>query len=255
MAVGWVEKLGRAIFESPFTALDTAKSAPELAEIRLALLDEVKAKSHRVSGRSVFPYNRVCVRLRGISEQHATVLSSSFFAGFCERELREALSRARCHFPDDLNVAVETSPDLPGPKERWLSVRAESQVKAPPLKKTARVTVVRGAASPSELLLTKARTNIGRTAEIHRTDGPSRQNDLVFTEDDDINSTVSREHAHITYSKTTGEYRLFNDRASASGVWIMRDGLSRAVQRDARGVKLRHGDEIHLGRAVLRFTK
>jgi hypothetical protein len=249
----WVEKLGRAIFESPFTALDGAKAAPELAEIRLALLDEVRAKSHRVAGRSVFPYNRVCVRLRGVSEQHATMLSSGFFAGFCERELRDALSRARCHFPDDLNVAVETSPDLPGPKERWLSVSAESQVKTAPVRKTARLIVARGTANQSDLVLSKARTNIGRTAEIHRTDGPSRQNELAFSDESDINRTVSREHAHIAYSRTTSEYRLFNDRPAAGGVWIMRDGLSRAVQRDARGVKLRHGDEIHLGRAVLRF--
>ena len=41
----WFEKLGRTIFESPFGAMDSAKDAPEIAEIRLALLDEVKAKT------------------------------------------------------------------------------------------------------------------------------------------------------------------------------------------------------------------
>ena len=71
-----------------------------------------------------------------------------------------------------------------------------------------------------------------------------------------------RRHAHITYSKSAGEYKLFNDRfykveksADATcGLWIIRDGLSRAVHRSIRGVRLQHGDEIHLGKAVVRFV-
>jgi hypothetical protein len=255
----WVEKLGRAVFESPYTALDGMPEYPELAEIRLALLDEVKSKSHRVSGRPVFPYNRVCIRLRGVSARQAETLSSGFFAGFCERELRDGLTRARCRFPDDLRVEVETTPELPRAQERWLSVEAESEKRAAPVRRAGRLIVVRGEANEREMVLSKARTNIGRTAEIYRADGPSRRNDLAFSEGGELSRTVSREHAHIMYSKTTGDYRLFNDRTSGSGsacgLWIIRDGLSRAVQRDSRGLKLKHGDEIHLGRAVLRFVQ
>ena len=73
----------------------------------------------------------------------------------------------------------------------------------------------------------------------------------------EINRTVSREHAHIAFHKKTSEYRLFNDRSSNNdgncGLWIIRDGLSQEVHRDARGVRLEPGDEIHLGRAVIRF--
>ena len=255
----WVEKLGRAVFESPFEAMEGAPEYRELAEIRLALLDEVKAKSHRVSGRPVFPYNRVCVRLRGVSDRQAATLSSGFFAGFCERELRNGLTLARCRFPDDLRVEVETSTELPRPQERWLSIESASAPRTVPARRTARLVVVRGEVGEREVVLTKARTNIGRTADVYRADGPSRRNDLAFNEGGDVSRTVSREHAHIMYAKSTGEYRLFNDRAStggsaACGVWIIRDGLSRAVQRDSRGVKLKHGDEIHLGRAVLRFV-
>ena len=50
-----IEKIGRTIFEAPFGSMQISKNAPELAEIRLAVLDEVKAKSHRVSGKDVFP--------------------------------------------------------------------------------------------------------------------------------------------------------------------------------------------------------
>jgi hypothetical protein len=50
-----IEKLGRAIFEAPFGTGRLSKDAPELAEIRLAVLDAAKAKSHRASGKNVFP--------------------------------------------------------------------------------------------------------------------------------------------------------------------------------------------------------
>ena len=87
----------------------------------------------------------------------------------------------------------------------------------------------------------------------------SRRNDLAFAEDSEINTTVSREHAHVLYDKLTGEYRLFNDRwypreeKGGCGLWIVRDGLSQEVHRTSRGTRLEAGDEIHLGRAVVRF--
>jgi hypothetical protein len=42
--------------------------------------------------------------------------------------------------------------------------------------------------------------------------GIVRRNDLAFVGDSEVNRSVSREHIHIEYDKTTGEYRLFNDR-------------------------------------------
>src|SRR5579884_4148329 len=260
----WVEKLGRAIFESPFGPALT--SAPELAEMRLAVLDEVKAKSHRVAGRSVFPYNVVRIRLRGVAGEQAGVFAGPFFAQFCEQEIRGGLSRANYRYPEDLRVEVETTAELPGPGEQWLCVYAESQPKpdaATVSRKAARLIVIRGVANHAELSLNKARTNIGRPVEVYRAGGPSRRNDLAFSAPGETNATVSREHAHILYSKKTGEYRLFNDRFykasarsdQACGLWIIRDGLSRAVHRDSRGVRLLPGDEIHLGRAVVRFVR
>ncbi len=76
----------------------------------------------------------------------------------------------------------------------------------------------------------------------------------------EINRTVSREHAHIVSYKKTGEYRLVNDRwlqpgsKSACGLWIIRDGLSQEVHHNPCGVRLRHGDEIHLSRPVVQFV-
>jgi predicted component of type VI protein secretion system len=81
-----------------------------------------------------------------------------------------------------------------------------------------------------------------------------RHNDVPFLDrQDEINLTVSRAHAHIEFSPRDGEFRLYDD-GSAQGTRVIRDGRYLDVPRQAgRGVKLRHGDELELGRARLRF--
>ena len=257
-----IERLGRAIFEAPFGGNRISKDAPELAEIRLAVLDAVKAKSHRASGKHVFAYNFVRVELRGVPEEQAGVFQSEFLSGYLTDELKAALKRSAYRFPADLRVEIRTTPRLPAARESWLAVETEFQERKPqpqPARahKPAKLIVVSGTANHQELLLSKVRTNMGRTAEVFREAGPSRRNDLVFTEDNEINRTVSREHAHILYSQKSGEYRIINDRwykgEEHCGIWIVRDGLSQPVHRGERGTLLKPGDEIHLGSAVLRF--
>lgn len=260
-----MERLGRTIFEAPFGGTQISQDQPELAEIRLALLDEIKSKSHRVAGRSVFPHNMVRVELLGVPEAQSGVFAGDFFPHYFEQELRSGLTRANYRFPEDLRVELRTTPRMPAPQENWIQVETESLVPAPsePVaqpRRQARLAVVRGTASQPELILKKTRTNIGRTVDISRLDGPSRRNDLAFTEDNEINRTVSREHAHILHHKSSGDYRIYNDRWYRSGVskgncglWIIRDGLSQEVHRDIRGAKLQHGDEIQLGQAILKF--
>ncbi len=262
----WMEKLGRTIFEAPFGSATIMSDTPELAEIRLAVLDEVKAHSHRVAGRNVFPHNVVRIRLRGVPADHAERFQGHFFAQFCEEELRKGLTRSNYRFPSDLRVEVETTPAFPAAGEKWLTVEAESRA-APrtsgQAKRPARLALMKGSANVQEIPLSKARTNIGRTVDVYRADGPSRRNDVAFLETDPISRTVSREHAHIAHVRKTGEYRLFNDRSyhpdpksgGTCGLWIIRDGLSLEVHRGPRGTKLEPGDEIHLGRAVLKFVR
>src|SRR6185437_10378840 len=256
-----IEKLGRAMFEAPFGANRIAKDAPEMAEIRLAVLDAAKAKSHRVNGRHIFPYNFLRIHLLGVPEEQAAIFRSEFLSSYFAEELRNGLSRSGFRFPEDLKVEICPAPRLPSEGEQWLSVEAELRQDKPPeppaRRRAAKLVVTNGKANLAELVLEKARTNIGRTAEIYSASGPLRRNDLAFTEENAINQTVSREHAHITLSQKSGEYRIFNDRAyrgdANCGLWIVRDGLSQPVHRSARGVLLKPGDEIHLGTAVLRF--
>jgi len=255
----WMEKLGRAIFEAPFGGEELVRDAPGMAEIRVAVLDEARARTHRVAGREVFPYNVVKLLVRGVGEEQAGVFRGAFFRQLLEQELRGGLARVRVRYPSDLRIEVTTSAQLPGAGEQWLTVQVESREATPAVPvagRVGRLVVVRGEANQAEVLLTKARTNIGRPVEVFKEDGPSRVNDLAFAADSEINRTVSREHARVMFHKPAGEYRIYNDRVVKGGncgLWIMRDGLSQEVRRTARGARLEHGDEIHLGSVVLRF--
>jgi hypothetical protein len=262
-----IEKLGRTIFEAPFTGRTLVEKAPELEEIRLAVIDAVKAKSHRVGRTRVFSYDVIRIHLRGIPAEQASAFESGFLAEFLAQDLRAGLARSSFRFPADFQVELRTAPQLPGPGEEFVWIETELRPAAPlkseqVRRRAARLMVVQGAAQEPEIALSKARTNLGRTVDVYRTEGPSRRNDLAFVGDTEINRTVSREHAHILVHKKTGEHRIFNDRwykAGANpdaqcGLWIIRDGLSLPVHRGARGVILQPGDEIHLGRAVVKFA-
>lgn len=257
-----LEKLGRAVFESPFGANRLAKDAPELAEIRLAALDVVKSRSHRLSGKNVFPHDLIRIELLGIPEEQQAIFQSEFLIDHFTRDLKHGLARSSYRFPKDLTVEFQTSSRLPEKGESWYSVATAvrpriAESRAEHVAATASLAIVHGSANQAKIVLKKARTNIGRTAEVFKTAGPSRRNDLVFQNDDEVGKTVSREHAHILRS-SKGEYRLFNDRnyrgESNCALWIVRDSLSQPVHRGSRGTLLQAGDEIHVGNAILRFS-
>ena len=51
-----IERLGRTVFEAPFGAMSQAMGdSPEVAEIRIAVLDEVKKRSSEPAVRRCFP--------------------------------------------------------------------------------------------------------------------------------------------------------------------------------------------------------
>jgi hypothetical protein len=258
----YLEKWGRSIFEAPVAGARRAEEPPELAEIRLAILDEIRAKSYRSGGKLVYPFDLVRVHVLGVEESRAPLFQGRFFRQYLEHEVRDALGRSDCRFPETLRAEVTITPHLPGPQEDWLTIESVTTEAAPASERgRARLVVLEGAANLPEIRLDKTRTNIGRTVDVYRDEGLFRRNDLAFAEDTEINRTVSREHAHILFEKTTGEYRLFNDRwytrdgphGGQSATWIVRDGMSQEVHRDARGTRLEPGDEIRLGRAVVRF--
>lgn len=254
----FLEKFGRTLLERPLATAPHPDEPPELAEIRLAVIDQVRAKSYPSGGRKVFPYDLLRIELRGVEEDRCAVFRGAFFRKYLEEEIRSALAGAGCRYPEGLRVAVDVASGLPQRDEKWLVVVAATQQAPPASKPSPRLVVREGVANVTELALDKQRTNIGRSIDVFRSEGLYRRNDLAFSEDTEVNRSVSREHAHIIVDKPNGEYRLFNDRwyplgSHDCGTWIVRDGLSQEVHRNSRGTKLEPGDEIHFGQAVVVF--
>jgi hypothetical protein len=260
-----LEKLGRGVFEAPFGALSQVTDSPEVAEIRFALLDEIKKKTQRAGGREIFPYDLIRIHLRGVSEKESAIFEGEFFRRYFEQEAQQHFEKTNCRVPDDLRVEVKVEGFAGAPSKQWVRVEMLSQqpqAAAPARRRTpAKLVVIAGAGNTTELSLTKTRTNVGRVQDVYKSEGVSRRNDLVFSGDTPINRTVSREHAHILYDKQADEYRLYNDRwykrgnktENNCGVWIIRDGMGQEVHRDTRGTKLEPGDEIHFGKAIVSF--
>lgn len=254
----FLEKFGRTLLERPLASGSHPEEPPELAEVRLAVLDRVRDQSYPSGGRKIFPFDLVRLEMRGVEASSAAVFAGGFFRKYLEQEIRSALRHAGCRYPEELRVDVEVTPDLPLNGEPWLAVKLAQQDRAAGGRRAPRLVVREGTANVAEIRLEKARTNIGRAVDVVRSEGLFRRNDLAFAEDTEINRSVSREHAHIRFDKVSGEYRVFNDRwyprgSHDCGIWIVRDGLSQEVHRNARGTKLEPGDEIHLGRAVVTF--
>jgi hypothetical protein len=259
-----IERLGRAVFEMPFSAGQVSES-PEIAEIRFAILDEVRTRMQRAAGKHIFPFDLVRIYIHGVGDSQSAIFEREFFRGFFEGEVRRALDKEQCRYPEDLRVEVHVTKTL-SETGKWLTVETTAQVAAPPslplARRVAKLEVLAGTANSPEFPLEKARINIGRVTDVYRAAGPARRNDILFAEETPINQTVSREHAHILWDETGHEYRLYNDRwykrggkhDGACNLWIMRDGMGQEVHRDTRGTKLQNGDEIHFGKAVLRFS-
>ncbi|HUB79558.1 MAG TPA: FHA domain-containing protein [Bryobacteraceae bacterium] len=253
----FLEKFGRTMFERPLATSPDPDEPPELAEIRLAILDQVREKSYSGGGRKVFPFDLIRVGLRGVDQSRAALFTGQFFRKYLEQEVQGALRAAGCRYPENLRVDVSAAIGLPQRDEPWLVVEAVPAAANAAEKTSARLLVQEGSANAAELRLDKARINVGRVVDVYRDAGLYRRNDLTFAADTEINRTVSREHAHITHDRVSGEYRLFNDRwyarGAECGTWIVRDGMSQEVHRNARGTRLEPGDEIHFGKAVVVF--
>jgi hypothetical protein len=254
----FLEKWGRTVFESPLARTATLESPPELAEIRFAVLEEVRRNSYRAGARQVFPFDLVRVGMRGLEESRAAVFRSGFFRQYLEHEIQGHLRAQNVRFPEQLRVEVDVATGLPLPNEPWMTVAVASRQPADGLEKAARLIVQRGSANVPEFAIDKPRVFIGREPEVYLHGGIHRRNDLTFADENEVNRSVSREHAHIEFDRKTGECRLFNDRwykrGTDCGTRMVRDGVSIEVHRDSRGTRLEPGDEIHLGGAILRFT-
>jgi FHA domain-containing protein len=231
-------------------------------EICQAVLDDVERHVQPVGrGRRVFPYTRLLIQV--LQPGADPVPLESAFEGF-ETRVRERLAELRCEAPRslDLAVACETAAPSGWSAGQLFAVAYLKEAAAPVLpaprpvvltQPALRVTVLSGATSEPAYTFNDPTVSIGRSSDPTDEHGRVRRNRVAFLDIvDGVTETVGRAHARLRFDDATGGYRIY-DEGSSNGTAIIRDGSAIAVPpRDPRGVRVRSGDELRVGRAALR---
>lgn len=252
----------RRFFDAP---LDERATPLEIAH---AVLDEIERAVQPVGrGRRIFPYQRLIVRVRPTQTDRAAVERGLANLG---ARLQERLSELGCE-PSPVDVRVQVLKRVPAEWDdnRLFTIeyqagledgraaaaathtRGTAAASIPPLQ----ISVLKGAAPKKSYTFADLVVSIGRSTDPTDALGRMRHNRLAFADvEDGVTETVGRAHARLVFEHARGHYLLF-DEGSSNGTSIARGGASiRVPPRDPRGVRILSGDEVHLGRAVIRVT-
>ncbi len=247
-------------------------TAPPL-ELLQATLDQLERKVQPGGrGTRTFPYNRIVVHVAQPNADRTAL--EAVFAQLPTR-LRERLTELRCDMPPDLQSSLmleEPTPPASDSPERpvlWLECRGteDARPRTPLLTTTApqsneparlRVIVVTGQCEEPEYAFegegAEGVIAIGRGADPADSYGRMRHNHIAFVEArDGATETVARAHARLEFDPASRTYLLFNE-STSNPTFIRRGGRNlRIPPRDPRGVRIQSGDELQLGRAVLKL--
>jgi len=243
----------KEFFENP---LDADATPLELLQATLEDLERRVQPAGR--GRKIFPYDRVVVHITQHGADEAAI--TAVFRDLGTR-LRDRLTELNCEAPEsiDTSVVLDEGADEKTPAGVRVECRRDEEtlpvavatVDRPAVK----LTVVKGQCAEAEYVLDGPVIAIGRTAEPTDALGHVRHNHVAFLEArDGINETVGRAHARLQFDPAAGSYVLYNE-SSSNPTSIIRAGRAiRVAPRDPRGVRVMGGDQLQLGRAVLRVT-
>jgi len=178
--------------------------------------------------------------------------------------LIERLEAMKCIVPDNFQVQIKTVSRHPADwdaRQRFAVGFHNAKTAAVPGRdigdpRGLRLVVSRGAAQKKVFDVRLPVIRIGRTRFLTDSQGHVRTNDIAFADDgSEQNRSVGRGHAEIRFIPGTGTYRAF-DQGSANGTRVLRKGqLSQVVANDPVGFLIQPGDELHLGKAVIRIVK
>lgn len=228
----------------------------EAPEIRKAILKTLDGQlQERGYNRRSLPFNTLEISLLAETEDRQAILDDAFIAH--ERLQNDILTHLRaehCETPEDLQVTVKLveKGDSSWPHTAFHIVFKRRQAAVLPAVALGkiRLRVETGATANRQVTFSEPLIYLGRQAASQSNSSHAvRENHVVFLEqDDEINRSVSNRHAHIKRHPQTGEYLLFDD-GSLNGTTILRDAKNIQVRPNGRGVALRTGDKIFLGKA------
>ncbi len=241
----------------------------EPLEVRQAVLQAIVDLAQPAGrGRRVFPYDRVDVEVLAETEEARRVLEAVLTRdGGVEAAVAQALGSAGCVLSSPMAARVLYRRRAPAgwAEGQRFSVTGHAQAgrEAGPAPAPATgadapaatrlvLRVTKGRATRKVVDVASERVNLGRGEEVlDRDQRLVRRNHVAFVEGEPASDSVSRAHAHVRRA-ASGECRLRDD-GSAHGTRIVREGRTIDVTPgNTRGVRLQPGDEIHVGRAVVR---
>ena len=213
-------------------------------------------------GRRVFPFNRAVVHIAaGSRAERARFAALIEEPPSLRQRIVERLQAAGCdarHLDLHVTYAAKGKPGWTAPEfdvelERVDKPATPAPAAVPVRPPRLELVVASGAAARRAYTFNGGRIDIGRRAEVvDQRQRLVRTNHVAFAENDnDVNKTVSRKHAHIVFAPASGEYRLRDD-GSAHGTAVVRKGQTIPVPQGSRGARLQSGDEIVLGQAKLK---
>jgi hypothetical protein len=239
------------------------QAPPEPLQVVHAIVDAVEDEVQPAGrGTHVFPFSRVKVSLAAPSREVRARLEAVVDAtpSLADR----IIGRLRGAGCDPSGVTVKVA-YVSQPDSRWSNTAFHldflrqpghlggESVAVPRIGLD--LTVLTGTATANEFSFSLARIDLGRCAEVRDSRNRLiRTNHVAFADGaGGANESVSRRHAHIVYSDSSGEYRVHDD-GSAHGTCVLRNSTTMAVPSGSRGIRLQSGDEIVLGEARLRVT-
>jgi len=257
--------LGDAVAGAVRRAVDpplTADARP--LDVKRAIVEAVEGRVEPAgAGRRVLSGDavQVTVLAEHADQQQALEAVLADVGDVIKARLLELQCRVPRHFGVAITYVQRTPPgwdeeqrlavSVRGPEPAAAASRAIEEAADPPPVLT--IDVVRGQAAQRHFTFTDRVVRIGRSSDPLDERGRPRVNDVAFLENDTPeNRTVTRGHAVIRFDVRSREYRLF-DEGSANGTRVVRRGeLIDVPRRDPIGLALRSGDEVQIGKAVLR---
>jgi hypothetical protein len=248
--------LARRIDEATHRVAPSGSREPlEIVHAVVDLIEKRVEPSGR--GKYVFPFNQIRVCIAADSAETRARFEAVLGATPTLRErIVERLQASGCEeLPLSLSIVYPGAAELHWTTPLFHIEFERLDVLPPsivPSGDNLKLTVGRGVTDKTDYLFTTSCINIGRCAEVRDSRNRLiRTNHVVFADNaEEPNMSVSRSHAHIARTESSGDYRLYDDQ-SAHGTSIVRSGQTIAVPSGPRGVRLQAGDDIVLGDACL----
>lgn len=224
-------------------------------DIWKAVISDLKAIG---GGEYVLPSNQIGVSILTPRNEDKNLLNSALGSGRLESFLSQKLTEEKCR-----QIVKVSLNYIDEPNKNWKDGQifeinydgADAALQTP----TVIIKILNGTASRKRYKLSKETINLGRSAEAFDKYGTLiRKNDVAFEDiAEEPNTYVSKIHAHIQYNSAENTFYLsdsgFEYGSTTNGTRLFRNGNAIAKLNADQKVPLQNGDEIHLGKAGVKF--